>query len=334
MKKVIIISSMISALFCGDISGISYFNYATGDADEGEKHGFYMNRVYLTYENDVSEKVSFKFQTDVINPENGAGWELYLKNAKLDYVCKENMVLTLGLQGMNMFKVQEKTWGNRFLAKTSMDENSWSSSADLGIGVSKSFGDISASVLYTNGEGYKNPSSDNNEKISVQAMYGERNLSKAEGFNVGGVFSTLSYVHEVTEKETSAQVMGLFGGFSGSGFRGGFEYNMGTDLNLTAIDDDIETTDIDETVFYGTSSSLMSFYGTYGLSFVEGLSVMVRYDMIDTDTDADDTETTTLLAGLSYQCAEGLVVSPNMLQTTVGDEEPTTAVNLTFKFNF
>ena len=78
----------------------------------------------------------------------------------------------------------------------------------------------------------------------------------------------------------------------------------------------------------------MSFYGTYGLSFVEGLSVMVRYDMIDTDTDADDTETTTLLAGLSYQCAEGLVVSPNMLQTTVGDEEPTTAVNLTFKFNF
>ena len=78
----------------------------------------------------------------------------------------------------------------------------------------------------------------------------------------------------------------------------------------------------------------MSFYGTYDISFVEGLSVIAKYDMIDTDIDTDDTETTTLLAGLSYQCAEGLVVSPNMLQTTIGDEDPTTAINLTFKFEF
>ena len=28
MKKVIIITAMFSALFCGDISGVSYFNYA------------------------------------------------------------------------------------------------------------------------------------------------------------------------------------------------------------------------------------------------------------------------------------------------------------------
>ena len=60
MKKVIIISSVISALFCGDISGVSYFNYATGDADEGEAHGFSMERAYFTYVNDLSDAVSFK----------------------------------------------------------------------------------------------------------------------------------------------------------------------------------------------------------------------------------------------------------------------------------
>ena len=196
MKKLIIISSFISGLFCGDISGVSYFNYATGDADAGEAHGFSIERAYLTYENDVSDKVSFKFQTDVKNSGDGNGWSLYLKNAKLDYVCKEDMVFTLGLQDMNMFSTQQKTWGNRFLAKSSMDGNGWSSAADLGMGVSKSLGDISASILYTNGEGYWNQSSDNNEKISLQAMYGEGDLIANEGFNVGGVFSMLNYTSD------------------------------------------------------------------------------------------------------------------------------------------
>ena len=39
-----------------------------------------------------------------------------------------------------MFNVQEKTWGNRFVAKSALDNAGWSSSADLGIGFSKSFG--------------------------------------------------------------------------------------------------------------------------------------------------------------------------------------------------
>ena len=36
MKNIIIIMSLISSLFCGDISGLSYFNYATGDASNDE----------------------------------------------------------------------------------------------------------------------------------------------------------------------------------------------------------------------------------------------------------------------------------------------------------
>ena len=247
-----------------------------------------------------------------------------------------------------------------------MDANGWSSAADLGIGVSKSFGDISGSLLYTNGEGYWNSSSDNNEKISVQAMYGEGDLSANEGFNVGGVFSTLNNTTTTTGCDTgcnmacgaacdcgsgtctcadmggaacgcgtgstcgvpqtststsdvAASVMGVFGGFSGFGARVGFEYNMGTDLGLAG---------------YGSSSSLMSFYANYGLSFVEGLSVMLKYDISDPDADVEKNETTTMLAGLIYQCADGFTVSPNMLQTTVGEADPTTAMNLTFQFQF
>ena len=77
MKKVIIISSVISALFCGDISGVSYFNYAV---DEGEDHGFSMERAYFTYVNDLSDAVSFKFQTDARNSGDGNGLNVYIKN--------------------------------------------------------------------------------------------------------------------------------------------------------------------------------------------------------------------------------------------------------------
>ena len=323
MKKVIIISSMVSALFCGGISGVSYFNYAIGDVDADEAHGFSIERVYFTYTNDVSENVKFKFQTDVVNQE-GDGLQLYLKNANMEYAATKNITFIYGLQGMNIFGDQETNWGNRYLAKISMDENKWGPSADLGVGVLVNFNRMTASVLLTNGEGYKNTSVDGNERISAAVGYYYGDIDDMS-FNVGGVSSILNYDAVVSTDDTEDRaggtetLMGVFGGFSGFGFKGGAEYNMGTDLNLNE---------------YATNATLMSLYGNYAISFVRDLSILVRYDILDTDTEADDTETTTLLTGVSYQCAEGITFSPNMTQRTVGAEDPTTEVNLTFQLKF
>ena len=341
MKNVIIVTSLISSLFCGDISGVSYFNYATGDAGNDEDHGFAMNRVYLTYKNDVSENTSFKFQADVLSQEDD-GLQMYLKNAKMDYMATDNITLTYGLQGMNVFKSQEKIWGNRYLAKTSMDNNKWSPSADLGFGVKLSMGcpiiktnKVSGSLLFTNGEGYKNDSSDNNERISAALGY-THNIGEDMSLQAGGSYSTLDYDAIVDDATTAdidetgeagtANIMALYGGFSGFGLRTGFEFNMGTDLNL----DD-----------YGSDAILMSFYGNYDLAFFDRLSIIVRYDSLDNGADDNDqtdvdesADTTTLLAGLSYKCAEGITFTPNMTQTTVGEGDPTTAVNLTFMLKF
>ena len=341
MKNVIIVTSLISSLFCGDISGVSYFNYATGDASNGEDHGFAMNRVYFTYKNDISENTSFKFQADVTSQEDD-GLQMYLKNAKMDYMATDNITLTYGLQGMNVFKSQEKIWGNRYLAKSSMDNNKWSPSADLGVGAKLSMGcpiiksnKVSASLLFTNGEGYKNDSSDGNERISAALGY-THNMGEDMNLKAGGSFSTLNYdaieddldtddVDESADAGT-ATIMALYGGFSGFGLRTGFEYNMGTDLNLDG---------------YGSDATLMSFYGTYDLPFIDGLSVIARHDSLDDgaedndQTDADESaDTTTLLLGLSYKCAEGITFTPNMTQTTVGEDDPTTAINLTFMLKF
>ena len=230
MKNIIIIFTIISGVFAEGISGVSYFRFAPiGSTADGEDHGFYMDRVYLTYKKNVAEGVSFKFQSDIQN-KNDEALYMYIKNAKMDYNLTDNTKFTVGLQGMNMFNTQEKTWGNRFLSKSAMDRNKWSASADLGLGISQGLGPIALSVLYTNGEGYKKNAADDNEKLSVQALYGEKRLDKNDGFNVGGVFSTLTYTldgEEMEDEEATATVIGVFAGFSGSGARVGVEYNMG-----------------------------------------------------------------------------------------------------------
>ena len=338
MKNVIIVTSLISSLFCGDISGVSYFNYATGDTSNDEDHGFTMNRVYFTYKNDVSENTSFKFQADVISQE-GDGLQMYLKNVKMDYMATDNITLTYGLQGMNVFKSQEKIWGNRYLAKSSMDNNKWSPSADLGVGVKLSMGcpiiksnKVSGSLLFTNGEGYKNDLLDGHERISAALGY-KHNIGEDMNLQAGGSYSTLTYDEELDDSGAEISphgtetIMAFYGGLSGFGLRTGFEYNMGTDLNLEG---------------YGSDATLMSFYGTYNLAFIDGVSLIVRYDSLDNGADDNDQtadideskDTATILAGLSYKCAEGIIFTPNMTQTTVSDQDPTTSINLTFQLSF
>ena len=116
MKHIIIISTIISTIFAEGISGVSYFKYALGSTADGEDHGFYIDRAYLTYKKDISENVSFKFQSDIQN--KGEAFYMYIKNIKMDYKVADNTKLVIGLQGMNMFSVQEKTWGHRFVSKS------------------------------------------------------------------------------------------------------------------------------------------------------------------------------------------------------------------------
>ena len=328
MKKIYVLLTLISALVANGISGVSYFRYTGGNFDNDKHSGFYIDRAYLTYKNTISDKSSFKFQSDIQN--NGEAFYMYIKNVKMDYSLMDNTKISIGLQGMNIFNVQEKTWGYRFISKSSMDLNSWSASADLGLGLYQSFGNILLSVLYTNGEGYKKKSSDDHEKLSVQAMYGEKRLDKNDGFNLGGIFSTLNYMDNLGVDQR-ATIMGVFSGWAGIGARLGFEYNIGTDLNLEAIEDNDETDD-DETEMYGSSSSLMSIYANYELFFMDHLSVLVRYDILDTGI--ANNQTSKLITGLSYKCDGGIIISPNMKQETVGDEDPMTSINLTFQLSF
>ena len=303
MKKIILLISIVSLLFSdGKISGVTYFGY---------EDNFSLSRVYFTYKKSISDDLSFKFQTDVGkiddassngqdgDVDNDNRWMAFLKKANIDWKVADKTKISMGMIGMNMFNVQEKTWGHRFISKSAMDANKFSSSADVGMSISKDFGFLYTNLTMTNGEGYKESVVDDNNKISLQLVHGERRLDKNDGYNVGLVYSTLKDDSDVT---------GLFGGWSGSNLR------LGAELNTESIGE--------------VNNQLTSLYLNYNIN--DDFSAFVRQDAFDEDVDSNGGDTTTMIAGLIWNPTKGLSVCPNMTQVT--DEDDTFAIDFQFKF--
>jgi len=299
---VLSVSTVISAQ---DISGNVFFNY-THSGEKDAVNGFGFRRVYITINKKVSDSISYKLQTDV-DYNNSPQYHLYIKIAKVDWKTNFGKVV-VGLQGMNMFKVQENTWGHRYVEKSAMDQFKYSASADLGIGMYRSINKFGFSTLITNGSGYKKSETDSHKKISFRTVYGEQKLNKNDGFNVGGVYSTEPYdVDSVTVK--SKTVIGFFGGYSGKGFRSGVEWSRKNDAGIDV------------------TSQLTSLYGNYRVK--PNVAVFMRYDKVSPNTQESSEDKNYMIAGLEFSPGKGLIIAPNY--RTAGSEN---VIVLNFEFKF
>ena len=328
MKRVLCIM-LLSSLLIGEgkISGTGFFNY-TSDLIDGvsgsDKSSFGFDRVYFTYKNSVSDNISFKFQTDVgrfdFVDEDDDGNAIvggkshlfaYIKKAQLDWKTPISKI-TLGMQGMNVFNVTEKTWGFRFIEKSPMDKHKFSSSADMGIGVSGKFSNVSYSLLSTNGAGYKKEESDAFKKTSIQLVYGEKKLVKKDGFNIG---TSLTFEPYHDGEDYMKSVMAFFGGYAGSGFRVGAEFDTKTDSKTEL------------------SEQIIAFYGSY--KFTDVFEGLVYIDMYDEDTATDEDGETYIIAGLNYYPTKGLTITPNVrLKSFEDGSDGETVFKMNFQFKF
>ena len=325
VKKLTIFLAFLTVLFCDGISGVSYFEYNSGNASEGEDHGFYMSRTYLTYKNSISDELAYTFIADVgkidATPIDDEKWHVYLKKAQLDWKVAENAKLSMGLIGMNMFNIQEKTWGNRFVEKSAMDKYGFSSSADMGFGFSYAFESFSSSLLITNGEGYKQQPDDDYEKISLQLLYGESRLDNNDGFNAGLVYSSNKNENNgTTETHT---VSGLFGGWSGKGITIGLESNAFETSSPAQID---------------ITKTLTSVYINYEINDI--FKLIAKYDNHDPNEDTANTEDeeTKTVFGFVWNPTKGLSISPNITETSIcnasGIEVDNEMLSINFQFKF
>ncbi|MBI9072383.1 MAG: hypothetical protein JEY94_12340 [Melioribacteraceae bacterium] len=300
------------------ISGLVFFDYTHSTVDDPTVNNqFEINRAYFTYENAMSKSIKYKFQLDAGREDKTGKMDAYLKNAMVDWNTGYGNIM-LGLQGMNVFSVQEKTWGHRFIEKSVMDRRGFSSSSDLAIGYKNKLGKaVNFSVLVSNGTGYKKAENDVFKKVSAQVYYGQGKLSSKDGFNVGGVFSYEPYDYDntkINKVETEAKtVFGGFAGYANKGLRVGAEFDQyaegGKDLTKAAI----------------------SAYANYSVN--EKFEVFARYDTYDPNTDEDDDGEGYLIGGLIWKPVEGLKVAPNVrVENYQGDIDSETTLKLNFEF--
>jgi hypothetical protein len=306
----IILLIAFSSLVAQDIKAKVFFDY-TDSGDSSKVDEFALKRVYLTFSKSISDELSVTIQTDV--DTNSSPKNIYLKNAKVDWKTLDGNIV-IGLQGMNMFKVQEGNWGKRYLDKTIMDRFKYSSSADMGIGYYHSKDKFHGSILITNGAGFKKSETDSHKKLSLQFIYGNTNLSKSDGFNVGAVLSHEPYdrdgevtIPEEPAGEHSKKVFGVFGGYAKDNLRVGAEWSQLDDSGLLTGN---------------YNNNLTSVYCNYALNNKQ--SLIVKYDMVSGNKDANYA-----LVAMEFAPTKGLMVSPN-----VRSNDGTTAIGVNFQFQF
>ena len=303
--------ALLSNVMAGEakFSGDTHFAYVFKDMDE---NSYQINRAYFTYEKQVTDALSYKFQTDV-GTGGATAYTVYLKNAVVSWKTDFGKI-SLGLQGMNMFKVQEENWGYRFVEKSAMDIEKYASSADLGVGWTKSLGMLTPSVMLTNGTGYKKTEDDGHKKLSVNLLYGPAKLKK--GLNAGVAFSFEPKDYDLvdgssTTTETgSTIVLAAYGGWAQGPLKLGAEF--------ASLNQELESS---------MSSNLVSAYGDFMLR--DNLSVFGRFDMY-TDDAASNAYT---VFGVNFSVEKGLYIAPN-IQVDMpdgGDAEMTYRVNFRFK---
>ena len=165
MKKILLVVSITGFMFAeGKIGGVTYFDYSNTE----KASGFNFQRQYFGYGGEVSDQVSYKILFDVGRTNVGAAviekdtsyksedtrLVVFLKKAQINYKSSFGR-FNFGLIGMNTYAVQESNWGYRFIEKSAIDKNGFSSTADIGVGFSKSLIDnLNLSLLFVNGEGW------------------------------------------------------------------------------------------------------------------------------------------------------------------------------------
>ena len=306
------------------LSGVVYFDYTNNNGNDAEvSNEFELRRVYFTFEKKLTPDMKYKFQMDagrLKGEEKNGKIFAYIKKAYISWHAAGGDI-SIGIQGMNVFSVQENTWGYRFIEKSPMERHKFSSSADLGVGYANKLNkNAQYSVLYTNGSGYAAPEDDGYKKLSGLMLYGEPALSKHDGFNGGLSFSYEPFDDEVSPgnlSKESRSVFSLFGGYASGAVRVGVEF----DSRMTGGEE--------------LTERIIGFSANYDIN--ERTSVFTYYDNFDEDTGADLGSLNYLILGSVYQVGDGLRIAPNVRLNWRGgtdSEESTNVYNVNFEFRY
>lgn len=306
-----------SALYAGDKSNVSgqvfadYFMDISRSDTLDNKNAFQFRRIYLTYENSISENFSAQVRLEMQSKE-GSSMDPFVKTAFLKWSnLIPNAKVLIGLQSTPTWKTSEKVWGYRSVDKTVIDKNKAGSSVDLGIAIKGSVsadGTVGYHIMVANGEGKK----------------GESNKYKKVMFNLPVKIADNVVVEPYVDYQSGdkngdkTMLMALFAGYKGKEYRFGAHYlNHKTEMKVADV------------VKQG-----FSVFGAAKVS--ERTTVFGRFDSFDPNTDSSNDEHSYVVAGVDFTLDKKVKIIPNlkhkMYKQSGKDDDTQAVLTLTYKF--
>jgi len=313
----------ISGLVFGDYYAFPEHHLPAWDG----QHGFWLRRVYFTYDHTLSPALSARVRLEMNSNGKLAGGALtpYVKDAYLRWAFHGRQALTVGIQPSLTFEYVESVWGLRHIEKTPLDLYRWDSSRDTGVTLS---GPLNAAQTVKYAVQYGNESGNNAETDAHKGFRTSARYEPKQGLTAEGMFGQFNRANDADR--TTAQV---FAGYRAARGRAGAQYSYQKRRSVSG-DRDLD---------------LVSGFGVFDLK-PKTLTAFARVDrMNDPCTDcaaidylpiAPTHPFTTTIAGVEYWLHPSVRVSPNVEWVVYSDDGPApkpandTVARLTFYWSF
>lgn len=326
----------------------TYFRYDLTSKDEPSEEGaneFDVGRCYINVKGAVTEKLYYRFTADiyrpttyrytlVVDPETGETSLVESSSkgplafaVKYAYADVRELLpqhsLYAGVIPTSWVDFENDLWGFRVIRKTVLDDRGWASSADLGLGLTGSFGEglVQHHLTVGNGAGYNKA---------------ESGLS---GKDVEYRLSLFPFVKNEVWKGVSANAYVRAGNLGEKVADDELKNPVTAYGGLLAVDHDLVTvaggyflkTSKDEgngTITNETvEGNILTAYAAAHFRATEGMTVhpIVRYDSYEPNTSRDDDERQLVIAGLAFKFFDGtLAVVPNYQTESYKEIDETT----------
>jgi hypothetical protein len=204
--------------FSGLIFGDYYYFSQHHDPEWKDQQGFWIRRVYFTFDYTFTPKVTTRFRLEMNGNGKLAGGTLtpYVKDAYLRWTFYGRQHFTFGLQPSLTVDYVDTFWGLRHVEKTPLDLYRWDSTRDTGVAVGGSLNSANTfkySVQFGNDSG-TGAETDTYKALRVAARY-EAN----PGLTVEGQYGY--FARDEDADRTLAQV---FAGYRAAWGRVGAQY--------------------------------------------------------------------------------------------------------------
>jgi hypothetical protein len=284
--------------FSGLVFGDYYYAVAHHDETVESSNGFWLRRVYFTYDNSLSDKFAMRFRLEMNSPgdlKTSSTLVPFVKDAFLTAKIGKQTLL-LGLIGTPLYDTLDEYWGYRPMEKTPIDLFKFGNSREFGMGLKGALdarNKLTYTVVFGNGAGIKS------ETNRGKAVYGRLNFQPTPS-----LFFELYADYTNMGNDSSVNIFQAFAGVKGGWGRSGL--NFGVRNSRTA----------------GVTSD-MKFVSLFGVFKVGAkLDLIGRYDRlldpnpsgskIDYIPMADNAKANVVLAGLGWSLSDNVKVIPNL----------------------